>query len=429
MAFKIDGRRLTADEFRAHVAGMTFSPWGPSGIAVHNTANPSLHPLKGHGSWYGSSITPAQRVQNLAAYYSGLGWRSGPHMFIDADGIWLFTPLNKPGTHSPSWNGTRIGIEMVGDYDIEPFDSGDGKKVRDNTVASLAALCAKLRLEPNGTNIKLHKEDPRTTHDCPGKNVRKDDLLRRVVNFMGDGGDHSTHDEIGVPAVPAAAPVTPAAPTPPSAPPERAGVVTASDGLTLREFASASSAKKGSLPRETVVTVLSESWNGETKWLRVKTPSGFLGWVSAKYVDVRGPKKPRVDRQFIVREFTSYGWSIVAGYGVAANSFNESSFDPDAVGDHGKAYGLFQWHGDRQSQFKQVFGKDMRDATAAEQVKFVDWELRNTERKAGDALKAAKTAREAGEVFCRLYERAGAPGQAEKRGALAQRWFDEDQKK
>ena len=169
--------------------------------------------------------------------------------------------------------------------------------------------------------------------------------------------------------------------------------------------------------------------NGDTKWLRVRTPSGILGWVSAKYVAIGGLKKPKVTRQWIAETFCGHGWPIVDGYGVAANAFNKSSFDPDAEGDHRTAYGLFQWHGDRQTQFKQVFGKDLRDAPAEDQIKFVDWELRNSERKAGDALKAAKTARDAGEAFCRLYERAGAPGQAEKRGALAQQWFDADRSK
>jgi hypothetical protein len=416
MPFKIDGRPMTVEQFQKHVESLSFPSWKPSGIAVHNTANPSLYPLKNHGSWHGSSIKPAQRVQNLASYYSGLGWRSGPHIFVDDDFIWLFTPLNQPGTHSPSWNGTKIGIEMVGDYDFESFTEGPGAKVRANAVAALAILHAKLGIDPH--TIKLHKEDPRTTHACPGKNVDKSDLIRRVINYMADAGDHPAHEDIG------------ATPTPPATVPsvERVGVTTAADGLTLREFASASSASKGKLPKETVVTVLSESWNGDTKWYRVKTPSGYLGFVSAKYVDVGGAKKPKVDRKFIIDQMKDHGWSIAAAYGAAANAFNESSFDPDAVGDKGKAYGLFQWHGDRQAQFKAVCGKDIREGSATDQMTFLNWELHNSEKKAGDALKLARTAREAGEIFCKLFERASAPGQAEKRGILAQQWFDADKK-
>lgn len=423
MAFRIDGRPMTVAQFAAHVAAMTFPAWRPSGIAVHNTANPSLYPLKGHGSWHGASITPAQRVKNLAAYYSGLGWRAGPHLFIDDEFIWLFTPLNQPGVHSPSWNGTKIGIEMVGDYDVEAFSSGPGAKVRANTVAALAILHAKLGLDPN--SIKLHKEDPRTTHACPGRNVDKADLIRRVINYMGEGGDHSTHDDIGAPP---SERVTPAAPTQAPQPPERAGVVTVSD-LALRSAASASADKLGSLPKETVLTVIGEAMNGDTQWLRVKTPAGFTGFVAGRYVKIGGAKLAKVDRRFIVDGLTALGWSRAAAYGMAANAYQESSFDPDAVGDGGKAYGLFQWHGDRQAQFRAVFGKPMQEASAQEQLKFVDWELRNTERRAGEAMKAAKTAYEAGAMFSQLYERpARVELEAANRGKRAQDWFDADAK-
>lgn len=413
MTFKIDGRPMTVDGFRSHVEGLSFSAWKPSGIAVHNTANPSLYPLKGHGSWHGSSVTPAQRVKNLAAYYSGLGWPAGPHLFVDDQFIWLFTPLTQKGVHSPSWNGTKIGIEMVGDYDIESFNEGPGAKVRDNTVAALAILHAKLGLDPQ--TIKLHKEDPATTHACPGKNVGKADLIRRVVEYMGEGGEHDLPEDVG--ATPAPAPAV-----------ERAGVVLVDD-LSLRELASAASAKKGSLPKEIVVTVLSEAMNGETKWLRVRTPAGYLGWVSARFVDVRSPKKPKVTRQWIVETLMGLGWSRIAAYGPTANAAEESSLDPDAVGDSGKAYGLWQWHSDRQATFKQVFGKALQEASALEQVKFLDWELRNTERAAGEALKKAKTAREAAAEFCRLFERPANPAKEMKeRGDLAQAWFDADSK-
>lgn len=268
MTFKIDGRRMSIDQFLTHVKALKFNTWKPSGVAVHNTANPSLYPTgrQGQGSWKGSPTPPAQRVQNLVAYYSSKGWRSGPHLFIDDDGIWLFTPLTQPGTHSPSWNGTKIGIEMVGDYDIESFTEGAGAKVRANTVAALAILHAKLGLDPN--TIKLHKEDPRTTHDCPGKNVDKADLIRRVINYMGDAGDHDTDEDPDNPA-----PVS-----------EWAGVVTVDD-LAFRTAASASSYKKGSVPKGTIVTVLGEAMNGDTQWLRVKTPAGYVGWVAGRYVE------------------------------------------------------------------------------------------------------------------------------------------------
>jgi hypothetical protein len=63
---------------------------------------------------------------------------------------------------------------MVGDYNSEPFDA----RVRDNAVAALATLHAAVALDPK--TLRFHKEDPKTTHDCPGKNVVKDDVITRV---------------------------------------------------------------------------------------------------------------------------------------------------------------------------------------------------------------------------------------------------------
>jgi hypothetical protein len=205
--------------------------------------------------------------------------------------------------------------------------------------------------------------------------------------------------------------------------------VVKASALSLRRDASAYSAKFGSLPKETVLTVFEERMNENTKWLRVQTPSGIKGWVAAAFVALGGPKKPRVDRGFIIKTMQDLGWSVFAGYGMAANSFQESSFDPDAVGDLGKAYGLFQWHTDRQEIFKALFGKSIQESTAAEQLKFLDWELRNSEHKAGDAMKAAKNAYEAGSQFSRLYERPRlADIEAERRGKRALEWFNEDRK-
>lgn len=269
MAWKgIDGRGLTVQQFAHHVAGLKFSAWRPSGVIVHNTGNPALYPLKGHGSWHGSPTSPQKRVnESLPGYYKGLGWSAGPHLFIDDELIWLFTPLTTQGVHSPSFNGTRIGLEMVGDFEIEQFNSGPGAKVRNNTVAALGILHAKLGLSPE--TIKLHREDPRTTHACPGKHVQKADLIRRVQEYMGEGGDHDNTD-------------APASDTP-VAKPERMGVTAVND-LSFRAQSSASSDKIGSLPKGVNLAIISEAMNGETRWLRVRTPAGYVGWVSAKYV-------------------------------------------------------------------------------------------------------------------------------------------------
>jgi hypothetical protein len=75
---------------------------------------------------------------------------------------------------------------MVGDYETEPF----GAEVRGNAIRALAALHSALGLDPH--SLRLHKEDPRTTHICPGRNVDKADVINRVLLQMASGspGEH-----------------------------------------------------------------------------------------------------------------------------------------------------------------------------------------------------------------------------------------------
>jgi hypothetical protein len=109
-------------------------------------------------------------------------WKAGPHLFIDDRQIWVFTPLTVSGTHSPSWNKLALGVEMLGDFEREGFDSGRGLKVRENTVAALATLSAILGLDSH--TLRLHREDPLTTHACPGKNVRKLEMIQAVQDLI-----------------------------------------------------------------------------------------------------------------------------------------------------------------------------------------------------------------------------------------------------
>jgi hypothetical protein len=69
-------------------------------------------------------------------------------------------------------------VEMVGDYSIEPF----GGAVRSNVLKALSTLHAALGLDPN--ILRLHKEDPRTTHICPGSNVVKAEIIQGVHDGM-----------------------------------------------------------------------------------------------------------------------------------------------------------------------------------------------------------------------------------------------------
>lgn len=123
----------------------------------------------------------------------------------------------------------------------------------------------------------------------------------------------------------------------------------------------------------------------------------------------------------VVAKFKSMGWSQQQAAGIAANLFQESLFNPSAVGDGGKAFGLAQWHEDRQAAFKKLFGIDIRKSSLDQQLQFVDYELRHgQETKAGGLLSKARSADEAGSIVSRFYERpADAEGEASKRGQAA----------
>ena len=104
--------------------------------------------------------------------------------------------------------------------------------------------------------------------------------------------------------------------------------------------------------------------------------------------------------------FTSKGWTKQQAAGLTANLQKESQFDHTAVGDSGRAYGVAQWHPDRQANFKAKYGKSIKQASYAEQLAFVNHELTNgTEQAAGKRLRQAKTAGQAGAVVSQFYER------------------------
>ncbi len=119
--------------------------------------------------------------------------------------------------------------------------------------------------------------------------------------------------------------------------------------------------------------------------------------------------------------FQSMGWSKEQAAGIVANLQAESGMNPRAVGDNGKAVGIAQWHPDRQANFRRWAGKDLKDASVEEQMRFVHYELtQGSEQKAGALLRATQNARQAGEVVSRYYERPLATdAEASRRGTAA----------
>lgn len=115
------------------------------------------------------------------------------------------------------------------------------------------------------------------------------------------------------------------------------------------------------------------------------------------------------------------GWTKEQAAGIAANLQHESNFKVGAVGDGGKAYGIAQWHPNRQTDFQEYAGKPIQGSSLEDQLGFVHHELtKGKERSAGNKLRLSTTAQEAGDIVSRFYERPFKTNEeASKRGATA----------
>lgn len=105
--------------------------------------------------------------------------------------------------------------------------------------------------------------------------------------------------------------------------------------------------------------------------------------------------------------FQSKGWTKEQSAGIVGNLQAESgkSLRTNAVGDNRQAYGIAQWHPDRQRDFERVMGIPIRQSNFKQQLEFVNWELNNTEKRAGQMLKSASTPIEAARAIDYGYER------------------------
>lgn len=196
---KLDGRVISTSQIKGILAATHFDGnFQPKFLCIHNTSVPDIA-LFNHWKAVGKP-TFEQWLQNLGAYYAGLGWNSMPHAFVAPDGrIGLGAPFNVSGTHSPSWNRIAIGIETVGEFERETFD---GTPSQTALVALAGELHKRLGLEPDHyikgvRGIHFHKEDLASSHrTCPGKHLEKPKFVADVLAYMGlepeDSNVHAT---------------------------------------------------------------------------------------------------------------------------------------------------------------------------------------------------------------------------------------------
>ena len=122
--------------------------------------------------------------------------------------------------------------------------------------------------------------------------------------------------------------------------------------------------------------------------------SAALGAELLKSGDSDGSDKALYAKKF----FMDKGYTEEQAAGIVGNLQGESgNFNKDVIsgerrGDGGKAVGIAQWHPDRQAKFKEIMHKDLIGSSYEDQLEFVNWELNNSHKKAGDDLRKQTTA-------------------------------------
>lgn len=167
MPFAEDIRRwATPADLAAHLArhDPAIAPWA-RGLCWHHTLIPRLNQWRGRAS-----------VEGARNFYIGKGWTSGPHLFLAAgstnpahDGIWQLTSIDTPGTHAGRCNASHIGIEIVGDYDRQPWSYATAELVYGVSTALLN--WRDLGVSPQ--TVKGHKECLKNK-SCPGTAINLD---------------------------------------------------------------------------------------------------------------------------------------------------------------------------------------------------------------------------------------------------------------
>jgi N-acetylmuramoyl-L-alanine amidase len=144
MSFANVGKVWIRESFRAYLKTVTNSH-GFTGVTVHHCAEPSLAQRP-------QGLKP-QHIHNMADFYREKGWSSGPHLFTDEDQVFGMCPLTERGIHAVSFNGSDIGVEMLGDYDDEDPKSGRGLAVVTLTAGIVADLLEWMGKKPTGREV------------------------------------------------------------------------------------------------------------------------------------------------------------------------------------------------------------------------------------------------------------------------------------
>ncbi len=185
MGFENVGRVWTPQSLAEYLTTRTKPGWATS-ITMHHTAAPSLGDRPN-----GFTV---QHIRNIESFYKkpksekGLGWTSGPHLFIDEDQIFGMCDFRSKGIHAVSFNSSSIGIEVLGYYDkkLDNPKGGRGLQCWKNAAATARVILDWLDLKPNNKTVLFHRDDPETSKTCPGDAVTKEWFLSLIPGKITD---------------------------------------------------------------------------------------------------------------------------------------------------------------------------------------------------------------------------------------------------
>jgi hypothetical protein len=116
------------------------------------------------------------------------------------------------------------------------------------------------------------------------------------------------------------------------------------------------------------------------------------------------------NQKYAINKLVKMGWTPAQAAGMVGSLTQESNVNPDAINPDSKMYGIAQWDTNRRKDFQKLTGRSIQGSSLNEQLEFMNWELNNTEKKAGEKIRSAQTAADAALAHSTYYERASKNG-------------------
>jgi len=116
-------------------------------------------------------------------------------------------------------------------------------------------------------------------------------------------------------------------------------------------------------------------------------------------------------------------WGTIFQIAAVANADRETSLNPKAVGDDKAAFNQYQWHwSPRGADILAETGIDVRDGVLQSGLEAARWEFNGPKHAAFMKIVSCATVEDASEVFCNLFEEAGAADAVARSRMLAAAW-------